>query len=342
MELEPTLSPRFIVYIRNYLLDQGVDPAPILDECGIPSDSGEEYIYPVPLTRIAALCEAAARHTNNTCVGLNMAQQYHYESAPVIILAMLAAPSVEEGIKCLCRYDQYIDSGIETRFKPNQNPAQFNAGLIELTGAKVDQLNEYLLSFIVQILNTATRKVMPVHEVWFRHGNEQNRAQLEAHFQAPVKFGCDENRLLFDQAFLQERFVTSNNLLFEILVDALKTYFAVSPERQGFIEAVSRELMRAGSDSDSQTMEQIATGLALSPRTLRRRLSDEGYTFQEVKNIVKEQRARHYLSSTALSLSEIAFELGYSELSAFSRAFRSRVGETPQAYREKMKQLIRA
>ena len=57
---------------------------------------------------------------------------------------------------------------------------------------------------------------------------------------------------------------------------------------------------------------------------------------------VEEERARHYLSSTALSLSEIAFELGYSELSAFSRAFRSRVGETPQAYREKMKQLIRA
>jgi len=89
-------------------------------------------------------------------------------------------------------------------------------------------------------------------------------------------------------------------------------------------------------------MEQIARSLALSPRTLRRRLSEEGYTFQEVKTQVREQRARHYLASTALSLSEIAFELGYSELSAFSRAFRSRVGETPQAYREKMKQLIRA
>ncbi|MEP1594768.1 MAG: AraC family transcriptional regulator ligand-binding domain-containing protein, partial [Halieaceae bacterium] len=306
-----------------------------------PSDSGEEYIYPVPMTRIAALCEAAAQHTNNTCVGLNMAQQYHYESAPVIILAMLAAPSVKEGLECLCRYDKYIDTGIETRIKLNQNPVEFSAGLINLTGAKVEQLNEYLLAFVVQILNIATRQKMPVKEVWLHHSNEQNREQLEQHFQAPVTFGCDENRLLFDHDFLQERFVTSNNLLFEILIDALKTYFAVSPEGQGFIEAVSRELMR-GSSAESQTMEQIAASLALSPRTLRRRLSEEGYTFQEVKNLVREQRARYYLASTALSLSEIAFELGYSELSAFSRAFRSRVGETPQAYREKMKQLIRA
>lgn len=341
MELEPTLSPRFIVYIRNYLLDQGVDPAPVLDECGIPSDSGEEYIYPVPLARVAALCEAAARHTNNSCVGLNMAQQYHYETAPVIILAMLAAPSVEEGLTCLCRYDQYIDTGIETRFRPNQDPAEFNAGLINLTGARVDQLNEYLLAFISQILNTATRQKMPVEEVWFQHGNSHNRADLEAHFGAPVLFGQEENRLLFDRKFLKERFVTSNNLLFEILVDALKTYFAVSPEGQGFIEAVSRELMRTGT-AEGQTMESVAASLALSPRTLRRRLSEEGYTFQEVKNLVRERRARHYLANTALSLSEIAYELGYSELSAFSRAFRSRVGETPQAYREKMKQLIRA
>ena len=341
MELEPTLSPRFIVYIRNYLLDQGVDPAPVLDECGIPSDSGEEYIYPVPLARVAALCEAAARHTENSCVGLNMAQQYHYETAPVIILAMLAAPSVEEGLNCLCRYDQYIDTGIETRFRPNQDPVEFNAGLINLTGARVDQLNEYLLAFISQILNTATRQRMPVKEVWFHHGDARNRAELEAHFDAPVLFGQEENRLLFDRKFLKERFVTSNNLLFEILVDALKTYFAVSPEGQGFIEAVSRELMRTGGD-DGQTMEAVAASLALSPRTLRRRLSEEGYTFQEVKHLVREQRARHYLANTALSLSEIAYELGYSELSAFSRAFRSRVGETPQAYREKMKQLIRA
>jgi transcriptional regulator GlxA family with amidase domain len=51
---------------------------------------------------------------------------------------------------------------------------------------------------------------------------------------------------------------------------------------------------------------------------------------------------RNYLSSTNLTLSEIAFEPGYSELSAFSRAFRSRAGETQQVYRDKLKQFIRA
>ncbi len=341
MELEPTLSPRFIVYIRNYLMDRGIDPEPVFNECDIPADTQEEYVYPIPLRKVSHLFEAAVKYSNNTCVGLNMAQQYHYESAPVIILAMLAAPSVEEGMKCLCRYDQFIDTGIETRFNPNQEPAQFNAGLIDLGGARVDQLNEYLLAFVVQILNTATRKRMPVEQVWFRHHNNQNAKELEAHFNAPISFGQNDNRISFKREFLRERFLTSNNLLFDILTEALRTYFSASPERHGFIDAVSREIMRLGG-SETPSMETVATSLALSPRTLRRRLSAEGYSFQEVKNMARERRAKYYLSSTNLTLSEIAFELGYSELSAFSRAFRAWVGETPQSYRDKLKKFIRA
>ncbi|MEH6516860.1 MAG: AraC family transcriptional regulator ligand-binding domain-containing protein [Halioglobus sp.] len=339
MGLEPALSPRFIAYIRDYLMDRGVEPEPLFTECGIDIENIEEDALPVPMHKVAAACEAAAAVTGNSCVGLNMARNYHYESASVLILAMLAASSVEEGLICLCRYDQYIDSAIETRFLPNQNPVQFHAGLINLDGAKIDQLNEYLMAFTVQILNTATRQTMPVEKVWFQHSDNRNKRELEDFFQAPCVFGESENRLEFDRAFMKERFMTSNGLLYDILSDALKTYFAVSPDRHGFVEAVSREIIRADRN-DPMSMEMVAAKLALSPRTLRRRLSSEGFTFQEVKNLATERRAKYYLISTSLSLSEISFELGYSELSAFSRAFRTRVGETPQTYREKLKQFI--
>ena len=195
------------------------------------------------------------------------------------------------------------------------------------------------MAFTVQILNTATRQTMPVEKVWFQHSDNRNQRELEEFFQAPIVFGESENRLEFDRSFMKERFMTSNGLLYAILSDALKTYFAVSPDRHGFVEAVSRELIRADRN-DPISMEMVAAKLALSPRTLRRRLSSEGFTFQEVKNLATERRAKYYLISTSLSLSEISFALGYSELSAFSRAFRTRVGETPQAYREKLKQFI--
>jgi AraC-like DNA-binding protein len=339
-DFEPTLSSRFVVYIRDYLLDRGVDADPVFLACSIPTDSEEEYVYPIPVPRVAALFEAAVEKTGDTCVGLHMAQNYHYESSSLIILAMLASPSVEEGIRCLCRYDQYIDTGIETEFNYDRNLASFSARIINPTNCRVDQLNEYLLSFIVKILTTATRQQVPVVEVWFRHDSDRNRQALESFFNAPVKFSQSDNRLLFSREFLKERFFTTNNLLYEILTDALKTYFSSTAERYGFIDAVSREIIRLSTD-EAPSMEAVAASLAISPRTLRRRLTEEGYSFQEVKSFAREKRARYYLSHTSLSLSEIAFELGYSELSAFSRAFRTWTGETPQVYREKVQQLIR-
>ena len=340
MILEPTLSPRFIVYIRNYLLDNGVDPQPVLDKCGINFQEGEENTPPLPLQQIADLFEAAAVATDNSCVGLHTAQNYHYESAPILILAMLAAPSVEEGIRCLLRYDKYAETAIETRFVSDTDPVHFDAGLIGDAGQNLDQLNEYLLAFFVQILKTASRKDVPVTGVWFRHVNQQNKGELEKHFGASVDFGMSDNRLFFRKEYLQEPFITSNNLLFNILTGALETFFAVSPDSQGFTDLVSRELMRLGTEG-GLTMGNVATNLAISPRTLRRRLLDEGVTFQELKKLTRERRARYYLSSTSLSLSEIAFQLGFSELSAFSRAFRTQTGDTPQNYRKRIQESFR-
>ena len=340
MILEPTLSPRFIVYIRNYLLDNGVDPQPVLDKCGINFQEGEENTPPLPLRQIADLFEAAAVATDNSCVGLHTAQNYHYESAPILILAMLAAPSVEEGIRCLLRYDKYAETAIETWFVSDTDPVHFDAGLIGDSGQNLNQLNEYLLAFFVQILKTASRKDVPVTGVWFRHVNQQNKGALEKHFGASVDFSMSDNRLFFRKEYLQEPFITSNNLLFNILTGALETFFAVSPDSQGFTDLVSRELMGLGTEG-GLTMSNVATNLAISPRTLRRRLLDEGVTFQELKNLTRERRARYYLSSTSLSLSEIAFQLGFSELSAFSRAFRTQTGDTPQNYRKRIQESFR-
>lgn len=340
-EFEPTLSPRFVAYVRDYLLDRGVDPDPIFAECGIESRKSEEYDCPLPVQQVATLFELAARYTDNPRIGMNMGQRYHYEGSSLLILAMLAAPSVEEGMKCLSHYDQYVDTGIETFFDTDQLTARFGARLIGGDEIRGDQINEYLLVFLAQALFTATRKKIPATEVWFCHADRQNVAELEAFFGAPVKFGQNYNVLFFDRAYLHERFFSSNALLYEILTNALKAYFSSASQQSGFLDVVCREIICCGGD-ESPSAESIAARLAVSPRTLRRRLADHGYSFQDAKKLARENRAKYYLSHTSMPLSEIAFELGYSELSAFSRAFRSWVGVTPQNYRSNYRHFLQA
>ena len=112
----PSLSPRFAAYLRDYLLDRAVDPASVFAASGLSYDVHEEYDAPLPVERVAALFEKAAQMTDNPTMGLTMGRDFHYESSSLLIVAMLAAPSVAGGLTFLNQYDRYIDSGITTGF----------------------------------------------------------------------------------------------------------------------------------------------------------------------------------------------------------------------------------
>lgn len=340
MEFEPTLSPRFVAYVRDYLLDRGIDPAPVFEACDIPAKDGE-HETPVPVPKVAKMLELTAEVSGNSLMGLHMAQGYHYEASSILIMAMMAAPTVEEGLKCLNRYDKYVDTGIETNFDFDQPVAEFGARVICDEDVRIDQLNEYLMVFLAQTLMVATRRKMPVREVRLSHPNDRNAAALAEFFGAPVRFAAPSNKLLFDRSYLKVHSFTGAALLYEVLTNALKTYFSPSTEHGRFVDRVSREIVSCA-EGEPDSADRIAERLAISPRTLRRRLADEGYSFQEAKNLAKEKHAKYFLSHTGLTLSEIAFKLGYSELSAFSRAFRAWTGTTPQNYREQTRKLFRA
>jgi AraC-like DNA-binding protein len=85
--------------------------------------------------------------------------------------------------------------------------------------------------------------------------------------------------------------------------------------------------------SGQYTMADVAQRLAVSHRTLQRRLHEEGTNFQQELNGLREQLARHYLVNTSYSSAEIAFLLGYDDPNSFFRAFHAWTGQTPESTR---------
>ncbi len=349
IDFTPKLSPRFLVYIRNYLLDSGVDPKPVFLQSGIEDVTESEYAFPLSSAKVVELTELASVACKDSLLGFNMATHFHYESSALIVLAMLAAPTVEAALRTLSHFDQYVDTGIATAYDFGEKKSTFTAELLGMDCMTTGQINEYLITFTVYTLNTATRKKMPINEVHFQHDRSIEKRKIETFFDAPVIYKQSSNRLHFDSSHLRERMLTSNELLYDILQNALKTYFYAESKEHGFIDLVCRELMynvENSTDKDTQnkteSLENVAKKLAISARTLRRRLKEEGYNFQQVKNLARERQAKYYLASTRMTLSEIAFALGFSELSAFSRAFKGWTDTTPQEYRSTVHKLILA
>ena len=123
----------------------------------------------------------------------------------------------------------------------------------------------------------------------------------------------------------------------------LAAFLEGAPGKIAVLYRRDREMVRsvrallAKSIADSPTLEDAARHLNLSPRTLHRRLHEEGSSFREIKDKVRREIAMARLEKTRQSVAEIAAELGYSEPSAFFRAFQGWTGEAPSTHRKRMK-----
>ncbi|WP_420645017.1 helix-turn-helix domain-containing protein [Candidatus Leptofilum sp.] len=140
------------------------------------------------------------------------------------------------------------------------------------------------------------------------------------------------NRVVFSAVDAQKPFLTVNHAMWAILKPAFDKRMKDLAQDASFRERVRACLLEMLA-SGHYSVAYVASKLAISNRTLQRRLREEGTTFQKVLDELREELARHYLSATDYSSAEISFLLGYEEPNSFFRAFRAWTGQTPEVVR---------
>jgi AraC-like DNA-binding protein len=138
--------------------------------------------------------------------------------------------------------------------------------------------------------------------------------------------------LVFSSADLSVPFITHNESLVHELLPGLDAELASISENQSFDEQVDAALLRA-MRGQRPKVEALAAELAISPRTLQRRLAQNGTFYQERLDAVRQRVAHRLLANTNLDLGEIAWFLGFEELNSFSRVFNQWEGVTPYRWR---------
>lgn len=161
----------------------------------------------------------------------------------------------------------------------------------------------------------------------------EHRQDYHQFFGAPVTFGVAESRLVFDAAYLRLPIVRTEEALKTFLRDAPANILVRYHHDQETTAAV-RSHLKTTDPVDWPTFEELSRTLVVSPATLRRRLRSEGQSYAEIKGELRAEGARELLRGTDLSVAEIAGRLGYSEPSAFYRAFHKWFGRSPGEMRD--------
>jgi len=192
--------------------------------------------------------------------------------------------------------------------------------------------NEATIASIASISRQVSSEEFKPIQVYFRHSAPKSIEDHEAYFGCTVHFESDTDALLVSNATLQ----TPNKLgdgsiskFFDTHLEAELSQF----EHEGSLDRLVRIQISKSLSEGVPTISDVAGHFGMSARTLQRRLSDQGYTYQVMVDELRRKLADRLLKQTNYSLTEVAFMTGFSEQSAFNRAFKRWEGQTPRSFR---------
>lgn len=266
---------------------------------------------------------------NEPALALRLAQNFSaYPIAPAII-AFLSSSNLNMALKRTAHYKSIV---APVRMTVEQNDRQTILTIAGLppNGSLPALFVAFELVFWVELARLATREQIIPESV---HSSLE-LPELDAYETfLENRITRDEvNRVVFSAGDAQKPFLTVNHAMWAILEPAFDKRMEDLTQDASFrdrVRACLLEMLASGHYS----MTYIASKLAVSNRTLQRRLREEGTSFQKVLDELREELARHYLAATDYTSAEISFLLGYEEPNSFFRAFRAWTGQTPEIVR---------
>jgi AraC-like DNA-binding protein len=277
----------------------------------------------------AQLCvawAAAVRLAGDPELALGIADATPPGAFGVVEYICRSAPTLGGGLSQWCRYLRILDDAVRVALVLDGGRASLR--VVTESEAPAPASHELCFALVVRHARAMVDGPLRVHAVAFAHqGAKAQRERYAAYFGAPVRFGAEVTELVFEAADVDRPLRTQDPNLVAVLLPAAEAALARESVTAPLTDQVRRALRAALVHSDAQ-LEAVAKRLGMTPRSLQRRLKDEGTVFQTLRDELRKDLADRYLGE-GMSFAEISFLLGFSEPSAFFRAFKRWTGLTP-------------
>ncbi len=307
---------------------------PYLEEVGIDKSALSDPNALIPLTSHARLMEVTAQKSGDPYFGLHLGLQIQNADMGAIGYAIENSPTVGAALRNFARYLAAYTRGCFFALKIEGDLAFYDFGytLPELGLMDRRQEAECTLSLVLKLIRSVSGDNWSPKEVWFEHPRPEKTAEYKRVFGAPVEFGKPINRLVINASFLDKPVISAQPRLFAVIEEHLQHVIEGQDHELDLVNQVSNLVARELSNG-VPTIDWVADQLAMTKRTLQRRLTDNDIGFSEIVDDVRRNMALQYVEKSGISLTEISFLLGYSHLSAFCRSFKRWTGTTPQNVR---------
>ncbi|MGZ5037887.1 MAG: AraC family transcriptional regulator [Usitatibacter sp.] len=277
--------------------------------------------------------DIVANALDDDLFGFHLARSLELREAGLVYYVMASSRTVLEAIQRIVRYGSIVNEGVLQRCVVGRN---LDVTLHHVgTSRHLDRHHtEGWAAMIVGALRQLTAKRITPVRVRFVHPRARRPTELLQFFGCPVEFGARTDEMRFERTAGDTPIVGADPYLNKVLVGYCEEALAHRrPARGAFRSRVENAIVPLLPHGEARAAE-VAGRLGLSERTLARRLGAEGITFTTLLDRLRLDLAHRYLADADTSISQIAWLLGYKEVSGFSKAFKRWTGSSPREARK--------
>jgi AraC-like DNA-binding protein len=327
----PAVHPTYLRLLCQVLRGQGADPEPAILAAGLGSwaelSARDTLVTHRAVTVLAVDCQ---RVTGRPGLGLELGLAVPASAHGPMGVAAVASRDLRQALSALARYLPTRNATL--RFRLRDTPQGAALELVERVaqGEARDFVLSVVFAALMRLIEAVLGRVpeglavdLPLPEPVFR-------PQIERRFSGRMRFGSERLVVHVSHELLAQPCISADPGAFEQACQSCEQLLAAGTAG-GLRQRVQQLLL--GREGNYPTLAQTARYFSLSPRTLIRRLKDEGSAYQQLLDGVRKERAAWYLAHTRLGVEEIAARVGYVDTSNFSRTYRRWFGRSPSQAR---------
>lgn len=331
-----SLAAPSVGLLLHVLRQQGQDVEAICRQAGLDQRLVQDVNARIPVKTVQDLWNAAIAATQDPDLALHVAESINPTSMGTIAYVMMNAATLHESLLKLCKYQDIICGAIRSSLEVQGRQAlvklQADSPALQNPRNALDsELVIYKNAFSALVGQELTYK-----QVLFVYPRPESIQEHERIFAGgELVFSAKYSGLVFEAEYLQLPVVTANPELNQFFEKYAEEYLQRLHEPKTVRERVQREIARL-LKGEEPAVNTVARSLAMSVRSLQGKLREEGTTYQALLDEVRKQIAVKHLQDNHSTITDIAYLLGYSEPSVFSRSFKKWTGLPPATYRQQM------
>lgn len=312
----------------------GLDTGEILAAARLDAAVLQDPDARIPIEQVDALWQKAYELSKDPNLALHAIEVLPFGAYRVIDFLASTAPTIGAALAKVSAYFPLINGIVRLPYAVGAREVTFAVEAPSRPSAITRPYAEYTLAAVFLRTRVATNQPYRLDRVEFSHARPADIGEHERIFECPVRFGAETCQMVIAREVWDTARTGGDPALFSVLDTHARTLLDHLPGADDVVDRV-RDAIDAELRGGNPSLERIARRLAMSPRTLQRRLRDRNVLFNDVLDASRFRAAQSYLAARDIAGTEVAYLLGFAEQSSFNRAFKRWSGQTPSEYRRR-------